>query len=266
MKAWIIWPTVVLVACLIVIGFLPVQWLLDKPVPSFGKVNMGAISGNGWQGVVLEDVSVDHRGYRVEAGNISVRYDDISLQTGSICIRAASLTTDSIISGNGIICYHWNEQSWSIYDASIKSSGQLVAELTGIALQGRLLANINHAYISSAYELYGVNGELTWDEAQWFNGEQWIVLGQLFSTVDSIPEHQHSARSSEIKSAPIEINTMDVDSPLEVSMKTIIAMQGVTTIEGYIQPYADVAQSLIDSLQLAASSQQGQRYYYHYQW
>ncbi|MGS2718573.1 type II secretion system protein N [Eionea flava] len=266
MKAWVVWPVSVLAICLIAVGFFPIQWLLGQSAFSFGKVNIGAVSGNGWQGYKVRDVSVDHRGYRIEAGNIRVRYADVHLLSRSICVHVRSLTTEKMMTGNGRICYHWGDQSWSISDVSIQSSGQLVAELTGIELQGQLFAHINYAHISAAHQLYNIDGEVTWNEAQWFNGEQWIALGQLLATVDSLSESQYVEPLLAAESPQIEINIMDIDSPLQVSIKTIIAAQGITSIEGYIQPYADIGQSLRDSLQLVASSQQGQRYYYYYQW
>lgn len=261
------WLIVLLLILSMTIIFLPVHWFVDKSVFTSNKLTVGSVSGYWWQRVVMHDVAIDYRGYRMRLGDVFFEYDSASLLSQYFCTKVDGTATNSEVIIQGRVCYHWADNLWSVNDASMKGTGELLAELTGLEIRGQWLADITHASLDSSYRWRHVDGEILWSNAQWYNGEQWIMLGALFSTVDTTGRQaSHKSNLSADPSPSINIYTVDIDSPLAVSIRAVISHQQGISLSGYIEPYAEVSQSLSDSLQLTANRREQQRYFYDYRW
>ncbi|MFT6102761.1 MAG: hypothetical protein ACJA2B_001204 [Candidatus Endobugula sp.] len=251
---------VVLVAIILIVMvmLLPVNQLIPKKEHNnrIEKLTFTDISGYWWSGEIT-NIHVVHRGYRMYLGDVHWQYDWSTLLSARWCADINNVGLERAITFNSRACYHWIDKRASIHQTALAVDAKVVSQLTGLEAKGQWLVNISQAewlYTLSSLEVQNLYGEAVWKNAQWHNGEQWIKLGEILSTIDS-------------KTASVfELNTIDVDGPLEIDIKTIVSQQQVTSIVGYVEPYAAITSSLSDSLSLTSSHTVGARYYYDYRW
>ena len=181
--------TLVLIMLVVVAMLLPVSQLIPKEEINnrFKKLKLNDISGYWWRGKIT-NIYVDHRGYRMSLGDMHWQYDWSTLLTARWCVEMKNVGLDRAITFDGQVCYHWLSKRVLMRQTGFSVDASVVSQLTGLETKGQWRGIISQAewtYTLSSLEMQNVYGEAVWENAQWHNGEQWIILGEILSTVDS---------------------------------------------------------------------------------
>jgi hypothetical protein len=244
----------VILGAIVVVSLLliPASKVLSDSLDKSKRVSFSAIKGYWWQGKV-SDITVDYRGYRVYVGDLHWQYDWSSFLSTRWCLQGENSASKDLISGHFRLCYLPLEHRVQIMDSAVAVDAKILAQVSGIEIQGQWLINISSAIVENS-RLLDIYGEAVWARARWHNGESWFALGEILSTFDAS------------QSTGFEVNTTDIDGPLQVELTTTFSAQQEWAMIGFIEPYSTLPPSLIESLELLSSRAMGRRYYFDYQW
>jgi hypothetical protein len=231
---------------------VPASTLLNEQLASDKRIGFSSITGYWWQGDV-NDITFDYRGYRVDLGKLYWQWDWHTLPSSRWCIRGANSASKDLISAHFRLCYLLFENRLEMLDTVVEIDAKTIAEVSGLEVAGQWLVTISSATAENN-RWVDVYGEAVWKRAQWHNGEEWFVLGDILSTFDA---NQQSG---------IAINTTDIDGPLQVELTVMLSVQQEWTVSGFIEPYGKLPLSLADSLTLASTRVVEGRYHVDYQW
>jgi hypothetical protein len=241
----------IVILCVAGVSLLPASVLLDDQLASHKRVSVSSITGYWWQGE-MNDLAVDYRGYRVDLGSLRWKFDWLTLPSLRWCIQGANSASKDWVKAQLRLCYLLLERRVQMVDTVIDVDAQTLAEVSGIEIAGQWRLHITTATIENN-RLVGIYGEAIWRHAQWHNGERWFVLGDILSTFDSTQQ------------STIEVNTSDIDGPLQMELTTVFSAQQEWAVTGFIEPYGKLPVSLAESLALVSSRASGKRYYFDYQ-
>jgi hypothetical protein len=237
--------------CVAGILLLPASTLLGDRLASNKRVSVSSITGYWWQGE-MNDLAIDYRGYRVDVGRLRWQFDWLTLPSLRWCMQGANSASKALIKAQVRLCYLLLERRVQVVDTVIDFDAQTLAEISGLEVAGQWRVNIATATIGNN-RLLDVYGEAIWRHAQWHNGEGWFVLGDILSTFDSTQQ------------STIEVNTTDIEGPLQMELTTVFSAQKEWAVTGFIEPYGKLPVSLAESLTLVSSRASGKRYYFDYQ-
>lgn len=247
----------------VIMAWLPMHQFISKKKlnNSFKNLTLTDLSGYWWRGSIA-NAYIDHRGYRMPLGDIHWQYDWNTLLSTRWCAAIDNTKVSNVILKRAAIfnsrtCYDWLDRQISMHQVDVEIDSIVVSQLTGLETKGQWLVTISEVewdYALPSVEIHTLYAEVVWKNAQLHNGEQWISFGEILSTIDFK------------KPSGFELNTVNIKGPLEIDIKTIVSKRQVTSVIGYIEPYAEINRSLSDSLSLTASRKVGARYYYDYRW
>ncbi len=196
------------------------------------------------------NVAYTIRGYLLPIGNVIWQVDIASLFRLALCMRFYSDSEKTRASGR--LCLNGLDKKMTIQSAIVSIAASEISEITGVMLEGYFQGKID------LFELHNVgikkiSGDIAWRNANFYNGERWLALGDIQLEVDS-PEPsvvivQWSDRKDDTLSPQQHIPDIDI------YMQTVFKNGRFFIAQGTINPVDRYDPALLYTLQLIATQQ-----------
>ncbi|ODS24585.1 hypothetical protein AB835_03110 [Candidatus Endobugula sertula] len=242
---------ILLFIVLILILSLPAAWVVMRVQEQLPELSITGSSGYWWQGTAHE-VSIIYRGDTINLSDISWTFDGLSLFVVKPCIIFSTLSTVS--RGQGRLCIDLFSKKIYFHQLDMTLSAVVVADVLNVEIQGKFQALIR-TLILKDNRLVGLQGDVIWRQAKFYNGEEWLDLGILLMAV-----------SSETKNKSMTINWLDMENnlpfnPIDVDVEMLFTNSQLVHIVGTVTPKNMENRSLLDTLELVSHSREGNTYF-----
>jgi hypothetical protein len=237
----------------LVVFLTPSSWLFDQLKQQIP--NLDALSHNGslWQGSAAQ-VSMVSRGYQLPIGEVSWTLDRNSLVSLSPCLTFIIQSVQNNI--NGGLCFSYFSDAIYFNHINIQFfSADEVATLLGVAIQGKFTGKV-HSLSFDAGRLKNIKSEIICKDAEFYNGEKWLVLGELLLSINT----QNDSGAERVVAKWSDRLVNDLPTPLGVDVSMSFEKGKLRRVDGYIQARHVADVSLLDSLKLLSDSKAGNRY------
>lgn len=227
---------------------IPSSLVADNIMTKNKNISIPNSTGFWWKGEA-ERVSIVLRGYRLFLGRVNWSWQPSQIFQGRLCKKFYSY--DELLQTEGGFCYHYLSKQWQISDTQMIMYADEVAAISGVEIMGNFETFISQISVQNDRALF-VDSDTLWKNAQWYNGEIWLDIGEVLLTARTDKDN-------------IFINSHDVDSPLIIDIAITFQEQSLRSIKGYVQPKQRVDLSMLATLTLLSQQQIDNRYLFDYQ-
>lgn len=233
---------------LVVVAVIPSSLVANRIMAERKDISIPQSSGFWWEGEA-ERVSLVLRGYRLFLGRVNWVWQPSQIFNGKLCVNFYSY--DELLQTEGAFCYHQSSQQWQLSNTQMTISADEIAAISGVEIMGDFETFVSQLTIQGDEQLF-IDSDTLWKNAQWYNGEKWLAIGEVLLTARTDKEN-------------IIIKSRDVDSPLIIDMAIKFEEKSLHSIDGYVQPKQRVDLSMLATLTLFSQKQVDNRYLFEYQ-
>jgi|GEM_PF-6449147 len=235
---------------------LPASWWLQALKQHVPRLNAHQVSGYIWSGKVL-DAEIIYRGYAIPLGDVTWRVDWSSLWRFKPCIIFSSHLNSQ--SSNGYLCTPFFSQQATFPLFAFAISGDEVANALGIEIRGHFQVNMNSLSVTNDHISDG-SGHITWEDAQFYNGEEWLTLGNIFIAISS------DKHTGDMTVHWRELANHDGQSPIKLDIDMLFSYGRLASVSGTLTPHYTHEKSMTDTLQLISHRQKGNTFFIEKDW
>jgi hypothetical protein len=231
----------------------PSSWLLSQLKQQIPNLDVRSHNGSLWRGSATQ-VSMVSRGYRLPIGEVSWTLDQHSLVSLTPCLDFFIQSVQSNV--NGSLCRSYFTDTIYFKRVEIKNySATEVAALLGVEIQGKFTGKVR-SLTFGAGRLKNINSEIFWQNAEFYNGEKWLVLGELALNIKT--QGHNGVKRVLAKWSDRIVN----DSPTPLGVDVLMSFEAgkLKRVDGYIQAQHKTDASLLDTLHILSDSKVGNRY------
>jgi hypothetical protein len=237
----------------LVISLAPSSWLFNQLRQQIPSIDVLSHEGSLWHGSATQ-VSMVSRGYRLPIGEVSWTLDHYSLASLTPCLKFFIQSVQSGVDGSLCFAYFSDAIYFKRVNVNIHSADE-VSALLGIEIQGKFTGNI-YSLLFEAGRLKNIESEIVWQDAAFYNGEKWLMLGELGLNINT--KNDNGTERVVAKWSDKRIN--DLSSPLGVDVSMLFEEGKLRRVDGYIQARHKTDTSLLDTLHLLSDGKVEDRY------
>lgn len=241
-----------LLTLILTLRLLPASWVIYGVQQAAPGLQVAGVSGSLWQGQVDASQWVD-RGKTLPLGRLQWQLQWLSLFTLSPCADFSAVAAEQTIKGQGCYSLLSGKAVLKQTDASLPMAQ--IAPFFNVDLNGRVDAYID--LLTWQERLLGETaGNLLWQRAAFYNGSQWITLGDLQANAT---DDAKGGLTAQVKS----LDTAQQPVPLAVDLN--VAVSGLSkpvpefAVKGTVAPSRQTA-ALNQILQLVGEPISGGGY------